>query len=258
MNFGWLFNRPIAHRGLHNDIYPENSMGAFINAIEHNYNIEIDVHLTKDNVLVIHHDDSLKRICGIDKLIKDCNYDEIKEYSLKNTDYKIPTFKEFLNEVNGKVGILCEIKGTNPFDVSIMKKTIEESSLYKGNIALQSFNFGAVAYCRKHCGLPVGELCTWSAPNKKTYRSLICNFMGKLWVNYFTKPNFIAYDINACDKMYPENKYLLKWGKKLPILMWIIDSEDKLNTAKKYTNNIIFEKMDLDIIENNIGTYNKI
>ena len=39
----------IAHRGLHNDIYPENSIGAFTNAINNNYGIELDVHKTKDD-----------------------------------------------------------------------------------------------------------------------------------------------------------------------------------------------------------------
>ena len=43
MNFQWLFDRPIAHRGLHDEQYPENSMPAYEQAIAHNFNIEIDV-----------------------------------------------------------------------------------------------------------------------------------------------------------------------------------------------------------------------
>jgi len=256
MEFNWLFERPIAHRGLHNDVYPENSMGAYQNAIEHNYNIEIDVHVTKDNVLVVHHDDSLKRICGVDKLIKECTYDEIKDLKLLNTEYKIPTFKEFIDMVDGKVGILCEIKGTWPFDFSIVKETIKECVGYKGKIALQSFNFGAVAYALKHCDLPVGELCTWAAPDFHTYRWWPCNFMGKLWVNYFTRPHFIAYDINATDPNYKENKYIVKWGKKLPTLFWIVNSEEKVKRAQKYVNNMIFEHLDLDLVEKTVGTFN--
>ena len=39
----WLLDRPIAHRGLHDETAPENSMAAFKKAIEKNYYIEIDV-----------------------------------------------------------------------------------------------------------------------------------------------------------------------------------------------------------------------
>ena len=43
MNFQWLFARPIAHRGLHNEEFPENSMPAYQLAIDNDFNIEIDV-----------------------------------------------------------------------------------------------------------------------------------------------------------------------------------------------------------------------
>ena len=47
-----------AHRGLHdaqNNI-PENSMAAFLKAVENGYGIELDVQLTKDGIPVIFHD----------------------------------------------------------------------------------------------------------------------------------------------------------------------------------------------------------
>ena len=42
------------------------------------YIIELDVHLTKDNIVVVFHDNNLKRLTGINKNIKDLTYDEIK------------------------------------------------------------------------------------------------------------------------------------------------------------------------------------
>ena len=59
----WLINRPIAHRGLHNDIYGENSISAYRNAIDNGYPIEMDVQLTKDGEVVCFHDDNAKRVC---------------------------------------------------------------------------------------------------------------------------------------------------------------------------------------------------
>ena len=43
----WMKTWSFAHRGLHNERMPENSMDAFQSAIEHGYAIEVDVHLSK-------------------------------------------------------------------------------------------------------------------------------------------------------------------------------------------------------------------
>ena len=56
-----------AHRGLFDNLWgiPENSLPAFKAAVTKGYAIELDVHLTADNELVVHHDDSLYRMCHI-------------------------------------------------------------------------------------------------------------------------------------------------------------------------------------------------
>lgn len=251
MNFQWLFDRPIAHRGLHDEQYPENSMPAYEQAIAHNFNIEIDVHVSKDGEVVVFHDDNLKRVCGVDKLVKDCTVKELKSYPLANSEYVIPTFKEFLALVDGKVGILCEIKGINPFDHRIARETIKvlDEVGYKGNIALQSFDFGAVLYAKRHSNYACGELCTWCSPDGKHNRWWATDFMGKLWINKITRPDFIAYDVRAVDRNLPENKWIVKWSKKLPILMWTIKSQETLENATKYANNVIFEHMDAALMD---------
>ena len=55
-----------AHRGYHciEKGIPENSIPSFRAAISHGYGIELDVHLTSDEKLVVFHDDDLSRICG--------------------------------------------------------------------------------------------------------------------------------------------------------------------------------------------------
>ncbi len=255
MNFQWLFDRPIAHRGLHNSEFPENSMPAYQNAISHNFNIEIDVHLSKDGRLVVFHDDNLKRVCGVDKKVKDCTLEELKSYGLAGTDHRMPTFEEFLQLVDGKVGILCEIKGVNPLNSSIVKATIEALTNYKGHIALQSFNCGAVKYALKHCDLPVGELLTWRSPDSKKARWFPATWMGKLWISNIIKPHFVAYDIYACNRNLSENKWLKKGATKCPVIVWTVNSEERIEDARKYANNIIFEKLDPEYVESCIGTF---
>lgn len=247
MNFSWLFERPIAHRGLHTAEYPENSIPAYKLAIEKNYNIEIDVHLTSDGYIVVFHDDTLKRVCGVDKKVKDCTLKELKSMKLLGTEYTIPTLDEFLELVHGKVGILCEIKGVNPLDNSIPKALCKRLETYRGNIALQSFNFGSVAYCRKHSNLPCGQLCSWRIG--ENFRAFALTPMGKLWILKLSRPHFTAYDVRAMLPQFPENKYVKKMSKKMPFLMWTINDEQKLDIALKEAHGIIFEKMDLEIIE---------
>ena len=130
----WLFLTPVAHRGLHDAEKPENSMSAFRAAIEHGFTIEIDVHLSSDGHLVVFHDDNLKRVCGVDKKVAKCTLAELKTMKLKGTEETIPTFDEFLALVDGKVGILCEIKGLNPYDNSISAAVCERLKTYKGKI----------------------------------------------------------------------------------------------------------------------------
>ncbi len=255
MGFQWLFDRPIAHRGLHDEAFPENSLPAYDKAAQLNYNIEIDTHVTKDGYVVVHHDESLKRVCGVDKLIKNCTLEEIKAMRMLDTEYTVPTLKEVLDCVNGRTGILCEIKGVNPFDNTIAKKTIEVIDGYSGPIALQSFNFSAVQYAKRHCDLPVGELCTWSSLDDKKYRWAPVNFMGKMWICKFSKPDFIAYNVKACDRKLKPNKYIVKWANKLPILFWTIDTDERIEDAKKYANNIIFEYLPLEKVEAEVGNF---
>ena len=74
MKDNFLKNKYIAHRGLHNNNRPENSLLAFKRAIDNDYIIEFDVHLTKDNKVVVFPDSNLKRMTKVDKKISEFNY----------------------------------------------------------------------------------------------------------------------------------------------------------------------------------------
>ena len=94
----WLLKTPVAHRGLHSPEsgVPENSMKAYAAAIENGYPIEMDIQLTKDNVLVCFHDDTLSRMTGVDAFVRDKTFEEVRAMRLAGTDEIIPTFDEFL------------------------------------------------------------------------------------------------------------------------------------------------------------------
>ena len=55
-----------AHRGLHGDQIPENSLPAFAGACERGYGIELDVQLSSEGVIMVFHDDTLIRMTGVE------------------------------------------------------------------------------------------------------------------------------------------------------------------------------------------------
>jgi len=95
----------IAHRG-YTSAATENSLASFMEAAKRHYwAIETDVHSTKDGVLVCCHNESLLHMYGIDVIIENTTYDELKSYrickgnnieKLNDDMLRIPLFEEYL------------------------------------------------------------------------------------------------------------------------------------------------------------------
>ena len=90
---------PYAHRGLHGEGIPENSMAAFRKAAEKGYGIELDLHLTKDGKLAVIHDTALDRMCGVNRSITEITLSEAASLRLQGTEESIPAFRDVLNAV---------------------------------------------------------------------------------------------------------------------------------------------------------------
>ena len=103
---GWSY----AHRGLHNQDRPENSMAAFRAALEHGYGIELDIHLMKDGNLAVIHDSSLKRTAGADVKIEELSLEDLDLYRLEGTEERIPLFRDVLALYAGKAPMIIELK----------------------------------------------------------------------------------------------------------------------------------------------------
>lgn len=216
----------IAHRGIHdNKEIPENSMKAFKLAFDKKYNIEFDIHVTKDSKLVIFHDDNLERMTGVDKNIEDLTLDEISKLRLLDTNERIPEFKDLLDLVSGKVLLDIEIKSTKKVKL-VCKLVLEELENYNGEILLKSFNPFIVKELKKNSNYKVGLLITKKSPNK------ILNLFVNTGLIYLFKFDFIA--INK--KMF-NDKFYKKYSKKYPIYVWTLKGvEDTKKYIKKYGN----------------------
>ena len=137
-DFSALKRYDYAHRGLHeaDGSVPENSLAGFRAAVKAGYGIEWDVQLTKDKKVVIHHDRSLKRLCGADVSIGDLTYKELQQYRLLNTDERVPLFSEALQVVGGKTPLIIELKGYTSSGIALTACRVISSVLFDAHAVL--------------------------------------------------------------------------------------------------------------------------
>jgi glycerophosphoryl diester phosphodiesterase len=102
----------IAHRGASRE-RPENTLAAFLRAVELGADgIELDVHLSADQVLIVHHDPvphAAPRPALEHRDIRSLTVDELSAFRVKGEP--IPTLSEVIDAVGASLTIYCELKG---------------------------------------------------------------------------------------------------------------------------------------------------
>ena len=94
----------IAHRGLCG-IETENTIAAFVAAGNRSYfGIETDVHITADKKFAIIHDSNTARISGVDMVVEESNFDDLRKLKLYEKDTEnirwdlcIPSLAEYIS-----------------------------------------------------------------------------------------------------------------------------------------------------------------
>lgn len=229
-----------AHRGLHNNKSeaPENTINAFILAVQQGYGIELDVQLTKDDVPVIIHDYHLKRACKKDILVADLTYEELEQYCIFKSSEKIPTLMEALACIEGKVPLIIELKIPGSADklCSIVSNILKD---YKGQYCIESFNpFGLIWYRRHYPKVIRGQLSSDFIKEKTTGSKFQYFLLKNLLFNFGAKPDFIAYhhtykkgiSFRICRKIY-----------RVKTFAWTIKSQQELEENRAYFDYFIFD-----------------
>ena len=198
-------DRNYAHRGLHkkDKSLPENSLGAFKAAVDAGYGIELDVHLTADDQLVVFHDDTLKRVCGVEGRTDDRTLAELRQLRLYGTEYTLPTLDEVLDVLAGKVPLILEIKRGEKRERNMLlcKKIRERLQRYDGPVCIESFDPSIVAWWRRNAPEVLrGQLSQPPATYKGSSKWITGFLCGNLLTNVAARPHFIAYKI--CDKPF--------------------------------------------------------
>lgn len=230
-----------AHRGLHGikagscELVPENSYSAIERAADMGYGIEFDVHLTKDNVPVIFHDDTLNRVCGVKGYLKDYTFEELREFRLLGTSEKIPSFEEVLKAVDGRVPLIIEYKVEKNAKklCSICNNIL---SGYKGLYCIESFNPLAVRWYKTHRpDIVRGQLSDYFTAKKlKISYFLLSHLIG----NCYAAPDFVAYNCRYQNEL---SRILCRRLYRALSVAWTVRSQEELDKVSKGFDLFIFE-----------------
>lgn len=227
-----------AHRGLHDDEIPENSLWAFREAAKAGYGVELDVQMTKDGQLVVFHDGTLNRMCGVDGKLSKFTYEELQQFRLKDTEEKIPLFADVLEALDG-VDLICELKSDNGMrNYAFCEKVYDMLMTYKGQFCIESFSPYIVGWFkRKHSEIIRGQLS--ENFDKSMGLNPIHFCMSHLLVNAISRPDFVAYN-----HLYT-NTFGFRLVKKIyrPLLVaWTAKGIEEQEKAWKEFDAVIFEK----------------
>ncbi len=188
------FLRPYAHRGLWGEGVPENSLAAFRLAAEAGFAIELDVQLSKDGTVMVFHDYTLTRMCGVEAKLSDLTANELAACRLVGSEEKIPTLAEVLSVVDGRVPLLVELKGESG-NTALCPAVCAVLAGYKGEWCVESFNPLLLRWFKKHEKQVLRGLLSTDLIKEKKSGSRLRNFaLSALWLTFLCRPAFHAWD----------------------------------------------------------------
>ncbi len=233
-----LFSPPFAHRGLWRPgESPENSLSAFERACQSSFGIELDVRLSHDGEVVVFHDATLERMCGIEASVWDLSAAELGATRLLGGPDAIPTLKETLDLVAGRAMVLVEIKAGPDGGGVLEARTAELLDHYPGPVAVISFDAAALAWFADHRpDLPRGLDAMGLSDQDIAGRGA----------------DLISLFDDACDRARPDVLLLeletamgrlaaQRRAQGLPVIAWTVRSTEDATRVADVCENFIFE-----------------
>lgn len=220
-----------AHRGLHGNGVPENSMMAFRLAFERGYGLELDLHLMKDGNLAVIHDASLQRTAGKDVRIEDLTAEERKDYPLEGTEEIIPLFSQVLELYQGKIPLIIELKPERGNSAALTAAACAAMEGYSGSWCMESFDPRCILWLKKNRPEIIRGQLAYNYFSKKGKLPWILKVVLSFnLLNFLTRPDFVAY--RFCDRKMPGVEICRKlWG--LQGVSWTLKTMEEYETATK-------------------------
>lgn len=214
----------LAHRGsLNINHYPENSIPAFEEAVQLGADgFELDVRLSRDNVLMIFHDEKMTRLLGNSDRISDLNYEEIRDHKFLDTpgnmDIRIPSLRELFEKFGSSVYYNIEVKRrftSYKTVVQRLKELIQKFDL-ENNVWVSSFD--PVFLYRWHRTFPIVRTA----------------FLFENWnsfIRYICARDFIRV-LHPSVELMPHLPSILSFKK--PLFFWTVNGEKELSLLREY------------------------
>ena len=180
----------IAHRGLDNHKYKENSIKGILNSLSKDYvsGIEVDIRFTKDKKIVMYHD-----LLSDFKIISNTNYNELNNIDL---------LEDLLKKIKSNKIILFDIKSENNKYELFIEYLLKLIDKYPLNYYLCSFNYNLIKSLFGRTKYPLGIFITDIINKHKDYSKL----------------SFLALSKNSYDDIKFNTKFV-----------WTINSNKNIN-----------------------------
>ena len=227
-----------AHRGLHDEETPENSLAAFRRAIDGGYGIELDVRISLDGEMMVFHDPNAKGLCGVDRLIQDMTLSELRALRLSGTGEGIPTLREALDLIDGKAPLIVEIKQDQPLGTALAGRVYDAMRAYKGTWWVESFDPRIVRWFRLHAPHVVRGQLAYDPAKLGMARPLLMVLGAHLMMNALSRPDFVAY---GCKTRQNPSFRLMKRLFRSVLVAWTVESEEESQQLNGQFDAQIFE-----------------
>jgi Glycerophosphoryl diester phosphodiesterase len=229
----WIGEHDYAHRGLYDGGVPENSLAAFARAAMSGFGIELDIQRSSDGRAIVFHDETLDRMTAERGPVVKYTSVQLGGFTLAGTAQTIPTLRDVLAEIDGRVPVLIEVKSSQDARVSAtclaVRRVLEG---YTGKHAVMSFDPRVSRWFAQYSphtvrGLSFTERDDRALPGK-IRRQLA------LW---HARPDFLAYDIRDLPSRFAARQR----RRGLPIVSWTLYSAEHLSRAAEHADADILE-----------------
>jgi glycerophosphoryl diester phosphodiesterase len=235
-DIAWITKRPVAHRGYHdlNKTRWENTLSAFAAAVEKNYAIECDVHLSADGVPVILHDSDLRRLTGSEGFVWQRTAAELTALRIGGTSDHLPTLAETLSLVAGRVPLVIELKGIAGHDAGLVARVAAQLRNYPGKAALMSFDHWLIRdFAKDAPGIPTGLTAYGGMQQEfEAHSAMLVNGIS-----------FVSYDVTALPNRFVS---FVRERLAMPVISWTVRDQAALSLSETHADQMTFEGFDPD------------
>lgn len=231
----WLGQWVFAHRGLHGPGVPENSPTAFAQAIARGLGIECDIQRSRDGQAMVFHDATLDRLTAETGPVAARSAAELGQIALAGSSDTIPTLRQLLDQVAGRVPLLIEIKSPRDDHRRISALCLAVRRVLEGYLgahAIMSFDPRVVRWFADHSPLTLRGLVVTEEDDKA-----LPGMVRRRLALWHARPQFLAYDIRDL----PSRFAAAQRARGLPVITWTVRSAEHRERAAAHADAPIAE-----------------